>query len=62
MKLSFDCNSDDENNNNNEIINKGKYSRRKRNYSRKKTCACLDVRKMWGDMKKEFNLKKNINN
>ena len=62
MKLSFDSNSDDENNNNNEIINKRKYSRRKRNYSRKKTCACLDVRKMWGDMKKEFNLKKNINN
>ena len=61
MKLSFDSNSDDENNNNNEIINKGKYSRRKRNYSRKKTCACLDVRKMWGDMKKEFNLKKSIN-
>ncbi len=62
MKLSFDSNSDDENNNNNENINKRKYSRRKRNYSRKKTCACLDVRKMWGDMKKEFNLKKNINN
>ncbi len=60
MKLSFDSNSDDENNNNNENINKRKYSRRKRNYSRKKTCACLDVRKMWGDMKKEFTLKKSI--
>ena len=58
IKLSFDNNSDEENNDDN---NKKKYSRRKRNYSRKKTCACLDVRKMWGDMKKEFNLRKSIN-
>ena len=59
VKLSFEQKSDDEKNENN--IRKKKYDRRKRNFSRKKTCACLDVRKMWGDMKKEFNLKKSIN-
>jgi len=57
VKLSFEQKSDDEKNEN----RKKKYDRRKRNFSRKKTCACLDVRKMWGDMKKEFNLKKSIN-